>query len=111
METLIGMALVFLGIVLAAFFGLTKAMGCTHCRKEAGVKTPTDGDERLWACITDGTDHFGTHPDEWVEVIHLPESGKRKAMSIYVYNMDLDDQGIQTWVLRNPKRDLGSLVR
>jgi len=44
-------------------------------------------------------------------VIHLPESGKRKAMFIYVYNMDLDDQGIQTWVLCNPKRDLGSLVR
>lgn len=105
METLIGLCLVMLGIALAAFFGLVRAMGCNHCLKEAGVKTPSgDGDPRLWACVVDESDRYSKHPDQWVEVIYLPESGKRKATRIYVYNMDLDDLGIQTNALTDPIR-------
>jgi hypothetical protein len=105
METLIGLCLVLLGIALAAFFGLMKAMGCTHCLKEAGVKTPSgDGDPRLWACVVDESDRYANHPDQWVEVVYLPESGKRKATRIYVYNMDLDDEGIQTYAFTKPNR-------
>ena len=88
------MALLFVGIVLAAFFGLTKAMGCPHCRKEAGVKLQGDEDRSI-AFVEDYED-ANAHPDHWCEKVILPQRGKRPEVIVLLLNHEDDDGCVWT---------------